>query len=195
MSEINRRNLLVQIATGAAIAASVSEADAQHVHNETAAATPAGGAYKAKAFNAAEEKSLRLLSEIICPGAVSKGGAFEYIDLLSSNNADLKAIYTGGLQWLDRECERRFEKTFVTASDAQRTELLDLIAFRRNALEHPEVAPGIRFFDWARRMTVDAYFTSAAGIKELGFLGNRGMSDFKVPQEAVDYAMKRSGLA
>jgi hypothetical protein len=44
-------------------------------------------------------------------------------------------------------------------------------------------------------MSVDAYYTSAAGIKELGYLGNRGMSEFKVPQEAVDYAMKRSGLA
>jgi hypothetical protein len=44
-------------------------------------------------------------------------------------------------------------------------------------------------------MAVDAYYTSAAGIKELGYLGNRGMSEFKVPQEAIDYAMKRSGLA
>lgn len=194
MSEMNRRNLLVQIAAGAAVAASVSEADAQHVHKEVAATTT-GGTYKAKAFNAAEEKSLRTLAEIICPGAVSKGGAFEYIDLLSSNNEALKAIYTGGLQWLDREMERRFQKTFVTASDAQRTELLDLIAFRKNAETQPGLAPGIRFFDWARRMAVDAYYTSAAGIKELGYLGNRGMAEFKVPQEAVDYAMKKAGLA
>jgi gluconate 2-dehydrogenase gamma chain len=90
--------------------------------------------------------------------------------------------------------ERRFQRTFVAASDAQRTELLDLIAFRKNAETQPGLAPGIRFFDWARRMSVDAYYTSAAGIKELGYLGNRGMSDFKVPQEAVDYAMKKAGL-
>jgi gluconate 2-dehydrogenase gamma chain len=115
--------------------------------------------------------------------------------LLSSNNAELKAIYTGGLQWLDREMERRFQKTFVAATEAQRTELLDLIAFRKNAEAQPGLAPGIRFFDWVRRMAVDAYYTSAAGIKELGYLGNRGMSAFKVPQEALDYAMKRSGLA
>ena len=193
MSEINRRNLLVQIAAGAAVAASVSEADAQHVHQEAAA--PAGAAYKAKAFNPAEEKSLRLLGELICPGAVSKGGAFEYIDLLSSNSAPLKAIYTGGLQWLDRESERRFEKSFAAASDAQRGELLDLIAYRKNLEGKPALAPGVRFFDWARRMVVDAYYTSAAGIKELGYMGNRGMTDFKVPQEALEYAMKRSGLA
>lgn len=194
MPEINRRNLLVQIATGAAVAASISEADAQHVHKEAAAATPAGAPYKAKAFTPPEEKSLRLLAEIICPGAVSKGGAFEFIDLLSSNSPPLKAIYTGGLLWLDRECDKRFEKGFVAASDAQRTEILDLIAFRMNAATDPNLAPGIRFFDWARRMAVDAYYTSPAGVKELGYLGNRGMTDFKVPQEAVDQAMKRSGL-
>ena len=195
MSELNRRNLLIQIAAGAAVAASVSEADAQHVHKEVAASATGTAAYKAKAFNPAEETSLKTLAEMICPGAVSKGGAFEYIDLLSSNNAELKAIYTGGLQWLDREMERRFQQTFVAATNAQRTELLDLIAFRRNAETEPVLAPGIRFFDWARRMAVDAFYTSPAGIKELGYLCNRGMSDFKVPQEATEYAMKRSGLA
>ncbi len=70
--------------------------------------------------------------------------------------------------------------------------MLDLIAYRKN--ETPELAAGIRFFVWARRMAVDAYYTSAAGIKELGYMGNKGMKEFKVPQEAIDYAVKRSGL-
>lgn len=196
MSDTSRRNMLVQIAAGAAALGTVSEAEAQHVHHEVAAAKPAAAAgYKAKAFNAGEEKSLRLLAEIVCPGAVSKGGAFEFIDLLSSNNKELKAIYTGGLAWLDRECEKRFQNGFVACTDAQRTEILDLIAYRRNAETNPDLGPGIRFFDWVRRMSVDAYYTSAAGVKELGYKGNRGMSEFKVPQEALDYAMKRAGLA
>lgn len=199
MSDSNstsRRNMLVQIAASAAALGTVTEAEAQHVHHEAAAAKPAAGAvYKAKAFTAGEEKSLRLLAELACPGAVSKGGAFEFIDLLASNNKELKAIYTGGLAWLDRECEKRFKNSFVAATDAQRTEILDLIAYRKNGDANPDLGPGIRFFDWVRRMAVDAYFTSAAGIKELGYKGNRGMSEFKVPQEALDYAMKRSGLA
>ena len=44
-------------------------------------------------------------------------------------------------------------------------------------------------------MTVDAYYTSAAGIQDLGYLGNKGKPEFKVPQEVLDYALKRSGLA
>ncbi len=60
--------------------------------------------------------------------------------------------------------------------------MLDRIAYKKN--ETPELAAGIRFFAWARRMTVDAYYTSAAGIKEVGYMGNKGMTEFKVPQEA-----------
>ena len=41
-------------------------------------------------------------------------------------------------------------------------------------------------------MTVDAYYTSAAGIKEVGFMGNKWLTEFKVPQGAIDYAVKRS---
>jgi len=43
-------------------------------------------------------------------------------------------------------------------------------------------------------MTVDAYYTSAAGVEELGYLGNKGMTEFKVPQMAIDYALTRSDL-
>jgi len=51
---------------------------------------------------------------------------------------------------------------------------------------------GIRFFAWARKMVVDAYYTSAVGIEEIGYEGNKGMSEFSVPQEAIDYAIRRS---
>jgi gluconate 2-dehydrogenase gamma chain len=67
-----------------------------------------------------------------------------------------------------------------------------LIAFREN--DAPELGPGIRFFSWARRLVVDAYYTSPAGIKEVGYMGNTAMSTFSVPQGAIDYAVKRSGL-
>jgi hypothetical protein len=52
--------------------------------------------------------------------------------------------------------------------------------------------PGIVFFEWARNMVVDAFYTSKTGMADLGFLGNGAMSEFRVPQEAVEYALKRS---
>jgi len=43
-------------------------------------------------------------------------------------------------------------------------------------------------------MAVDGYYTSAAGIKEIGYMGNKASKEFHVPQEAIDYAVKRSGF-
>jgi hypothetical protein len=191
MSEtLSRRNLLVTIASAAAVAASVSEAEAQHVHGAVAEETKATGPYVAKAFTEHEEKTLRALCEMIVPGA-TQGGAFEYIDLLSSHNDELRDIYSGGLGWLDHKMDARVQSTWVDAKPEAQKAMLDVIAYRMNSDAY---GPGVRFFDWARKMTVDAYYTSAVGIKDLGYLGNRGMSTFSVPAEAVEYALKRSGL-
>jgi hypothetical protein len=190
---ISRREVLTSIAAVAMAGGAVSLEAAQHVHESAAAdANATGGVYKPKALTQHEFDSLKTLCEIIVPGA-SKGGAAEFIDLLSSQNPDMSAIYTGGIEWLDEAMKRRYHADFLTASAAQRIEMLDKIAYRKNRT--PELAPGITFFNWARRMTVDAYYTSAAGIKDVGYIGNRGSKEFKVPQEAIDYAVKRSPFA
>jgi gluconate 2-dehydrogenase gamma chain len=186
-----RRDVLAKIAA-AALAGPLGIEAAQHVHETAAAETKiAGGVYKPKAFTQHEFDSLRKLCEITVPGA-SQAGSAEFIDLLSSQNPEMMAIYTGGLAWLDLAMKREYETSFLAAKPEQQTAMLDKLAYRKNRT--PELAPGIRFFDWARRMTVDAYYTSAVGIKELGYMGNKGMTEFKVPQEAVEYAVKRSGL-
>jgi hypothetical protein len=189
---ISRRDVLARLAA-AAMAGPVTAEAAQHVHEEAAAATTkTGGTYKPKALTQHEFDTLKMLCEIIVPGA-SKGGAAEFIDLLSSQNPEMSAIYTGGLGWLDEETRHRYKTEFMTAQEAQRKEILDLIAFRKN--QTPAIAPGVRFFSWVRRMTVDAYYTSAAGMKEVGYSGNRALKEFHTPQEAIDYAVKRSPFA
>ena len=182
--------MLVTIAAAAASTAGVSMAQAQHVHEAVADDAKAAGPYKPKAFTEHETKTLRLLCETIMPRA-SEGGAFEFIDLLSSHNDELKSIYTGGIGWLDRKMESRVNASWVDAKSAEQKAMLDIIAYRMNVDAY---GPGVRFFDWARKMTVDAYYTSAAGIKDLGYKGNGGMSEFKTPPEAIEYALKRSGL-
>jgi hypothetical protein len=190
-ASVERRTVLGQIAF-AALAGPIGIAEAQHVHNVAVADTKvAGGVYKPKALTQHEFETLRKLSEIIVPGA-TKGNTAEFVDLLSSQNPEMAAIFTGGLAWLDYAMNRTYHATFLGAKSAEQTAMLDLIAYRKN--ETPELAAGIRFFVWARRLSVDAYYTSAAGIKELGYMGNKGMKDFQVPQEAIDYAVKRSGL-
>lgn len=199
MSDVSRRDLLRNVALSAALGGLTVEA-AQHVHHMAAEEKKqAAGAYKVKAFTAQEWASLRRLCDMIFPAdQTSKGaleaGAPEFIDLLASQNNEIAAMYTGGLAWIDNESLRRFNSRFTAAKPEQQTELLDLIAYRKNAESNPSLGPGVRFFDWARKMTADAYYTSKVGVADLGFVGNKGMSEFQVPVEAVQYALKRSGL-
>lgn len=150
------------------------------------------GTYKPAYLSTHEYETLKILAESIVPGALD-GGAPEFIDFLCSRNDELASIFTGGLAWTDDEMRRRYAAPFIDARPEQRTALLDVIAYRKN--ETPETAPGIHFFNWTRNMVVDAYYTSPAGIKEIGFMGNGAVSQFSVPQEAIDYAIKRSPFA
>ena len=191
MSDIGRRDVLSGIAA-LALAGPLGVAQAQHVHETVAADTKVtGGIYKPKALTQHEFETLRKLSELIVPGA-TKGATAEFVDTLSTQNPEMLAIFSGGLAWLDNAMKKSNNTTFLAAKPEQQTALLDLIAYRKN--ETPELAAGIRFFVWARRLAVDGYYTSPAGIKEIGYMGNKGMKEFTVPQAAIDYAVKRSGL-
>jgi len=187
----SRRDVLAKIAA-AALVGPIGLDAAQHVHATVGDDVAAdGGVYHPKALNQHEFDTLKRLCELTVPGA-SRGAAAEFIDLLSSQNADLLAIYTGGLAWIDFAMKREYSVSFLPATAEQQTAMLDKIAYRRN--QTPELAAGIRFFDWVRRMTVDAYYTSAAGIKELGYLGNTSVVNFKAPQDAIESTLKKSGL-
>jgi len=202
LDHISRRALLQSIGASLALSASgaglLSAQDAGHVHHAVAA-DRAQGDYKPKCFTPHEYATLRRLAELIVPADEhSKGaldaGAAEFIDLLASHNDELAAIYTGGMGWLDEQMKHRYAAAFLDAQPAQQTAMLDLIAYRKNEAAHPELGPGIHFFTWVRNMVVDAYYTSQTGMDDLGFMGNKALSQFSVPEEAIQYALKRSGL-
>jgi hypothetical protein len=194
--EFSRRDLLAKVAAGASI---VAAADAQHVHESVAQQkTTQKGPYKPKALTAHEYATLQRLSDLIIPaddhspGALAAAAA-DFIDFLCNASEEMRDIYTGGLLWVYETMKDRYAgKRFVEAAPEQQTALLDLIAWRKNA--SPELNPGIEFFAFCRRMVADAYYSSPIGYKELGFMGNGAMSRFSVPKEAVEYALKRSGL-
>lgn len=201
MQEVTRRDLLRNIGaiTLTTFGANVVTAEAaQHVHQAVSdVKKTAQGAYKPACFTPSEYKTLQRLADLIVPADErSKGalaaGAPEFIDFLSSNSRDLAEIYTGGLAWLDNQMNKRYSASFTGATPEQQTAMLDLIAWRKN--ESPELGPGIRFFTWVRNMTVDAFYTSRIGMDDLGYMGNGAMSEFSVPAEAIEYAVKRSGL-
>ena len=195
MSDITRRDAVRRLGLVLTTTGLIDRISAEELHQMTGAS--AGAAYTPKALSAQAYKTLERLTDLIIPvedgkpGAVASGAA-AWIDMMASENEQLKGIYTKGLAWLDTTMAARGAKDFLTATPAQQTALLDLIAYRKN--QSPELAPGIEFFTWARRMTVDAFYTSPIGIKDIDYQGNTHLTSYPAPTEAIAYALKRSGL-
>ena len=192
-----RRQVLKSIAASVTLGGMSIEA-AQHVHQHAAEVKKkAAGIYKPKLFNEREYKTLARLSELIIPadevsGSALEAGTPEFIDIIANHNQDLASTMLGGLAWLDRQMESRHGNPFLSCTPEQQTAMLDEIAFRKNTTAANRT--GVLFFDWMRRLTADAFYTSPLGVKDLGYMGNKGMTVFQVPASAIAYAVKRSGL-
>ena len=194
MSEISRRDALRRLGLALMATGALDRVAAQEVHHMAAEAQAAAGPYTPKTFTPAEFRSLERLTDLIipvengAPGAVAAGCA-AWIDMISSENDQLKKIYRDGFAWLDTTMKGRGAASFVEATPEQQTALLDQIAYRRN--QSPELSPGIEFFSWVRRMTVDAFYTSEVGIKDIDYRGNSPMGSYPSPTEAIAYVLKR----
>ena len=195
MSDISRRDALRRLGLALMATGALDRVAAQEVHHMAAEAqAAASGPYTPKSFSATEFRTLERLTDLIipvengAPGALAAGCA-AWIDLISSENDQLKKIYKDGIAWVDGAMKARGTASFVEATPAQQTALLDQIAYRRH--QSPELNPGIEFFSWARRMTVDAFYTSEIGIKDIDYRGNRPMGSYPEPTEQIAYALKR----
>ena len=193
MSEISRRDALRRLGLALMATGTLDRVAAQEVHYLAAQAQAAGPAGP-MSYTPAELKTLERLTDLIIPVENGKPGALAagcaaWIDMISSENEQLKKIYRDGFGWLDATMKGRGAASFAEATPAQQTELLDLIAYRRN--QTPELAPGIEFFTWVRRMTVDAFYTSEIGIKDIDYRGNSPMGSYPEPTEAIAYVLKR----
>ena len=198
MSEISRRDALRRLALAMTATGLLDRVAAEEVHGMASqAAAAAGGTYSPKTFTAAQYRTLERLADLIipvengAPGALA-AGAPAWIDMISSENDELKASYAKGFAWLDAAAKKRGASDFVSTPATDQIALVDTIAYRRNA--SPETTPGIEFFTLARRMTVDAFYTSEIGIKDIDYRGNSPMASYPEPTEAIAYALKRSGL-
>jgi len=195
MSDITRRDALARLALAFTAAGAIDKVDAHEAHSILRQSTAAaGGGYTPKALTAEQFRTLERVTDLIVPVENGKPGAVEadvpaWIDSLLAVNAELKARYVSGLAWLDTTMQARHLSSFVSATPEQQTALLDQIAFQKNRA--PELNPGIDFFVLVRRMTVDGFYTSPIGMRDI-FPGNMPAAEFKVPQEAYDYVLSRS---
>ncbi|HEV3206343.1 MAG TPA: gluconate 2-dehydrogenase subunit 3 family protein [Terriglobales bacterium] len=188
MASISRRDILKTLTLGM-VADSVlrvipAEA-AEYAHHMVAAekaAAPAG-VYTPKFFPALQYKTLQALCQTIIPadgdaGGAVEAGAPEFIDLLTSENPTYQLKLGGGLMWLNAECMDRYDKTYLECAPDQQKQILDAIAYRKNAEKDPRLSQGVEFFAFLREMTADGFFTSEIGIKYLGYIGSKYLLSF-----------------
>jgi len=183
---ITRRRAL-QVLGAVPVAAALGQAPAQQPKPLTPGVTsqipsgPAasGGATAAPTFfNKHERRTLRVLVDYIIPRDEQSGSATdakvpEYIEFLLAEkdaNPATQVAFQGGLAWIDTESQKRYGKPFVNATDSQRREILDDIAYPSKA--KPEMSHGVAFFNRLRDMTASGFFSSAIGFQDLQYKGN-----------------------
>ena len=140
-------------------------------------------AYVPKAFTSHQYCMICRICELIIPadahcGGALEAGAPEFIDLLTSENKAYQVALGGGLMWLDNTCIDRYGKVYLECTPEQQKEMLERIAYRKNAKQDPSLGQGVEFFSFLRKMTADGFFTSEIGINYLGYVGNTFVSDF-----------------
>ena len=111
----------------------------------------------------------------------------------------------GGLAWIDLECQRRFDKAFVSCTAAERHALLDEIsappfppADERldegldEAPRIPMLSHGRAFFASFRDLVATGFWTTKMGMDDLQYMGNRYVAAWK---GCPDEQLKKLGVS
>jgi len=197
--ETNRRTMLQLLAAApAAVAFTWTDAEAQQAHTQAQAAQTAaqktGTPHKPKFFNAHEWTTIAMLANIIIPkddrsGSATDAGVPEFMDFMMVDQPGRQTAMRGGLAWLDRECVSRHDKTFVNCTDAERTKVLDDISWPSKTV--PGLSHGVAFFNMFRDLTASGFWTSKMGIKDLQYIGNTVVPEWK---GCPDEVLKKLGV-
>ena len=143
-----------------------------------------------KVLTSAELTTLTVLCDTIIPAddkspAASKVGAPDYINEIASepSRGNLLVQIRGGIAWINNESMTRFSKPFHEVSEPERTAICDDICFVPKA--KPGYGVGALFFDRVRDLTAGAFYTTPEGWKDVGYIGNVALPEFKGPPVEV----------
>jgi hypothetical protein len=180
----------------AAFAWTEAEAAQAHEHAQAARATAAktGAPYKPKFFTAHEWATVRMLVDIIIPkdersGSATDVGVPEFMDFIVNEQTGRQTAMRGGLAWMDAECQARFDKMFIGCTDAERTAVLDDIAWPQKAA--PNRSHGVAFFSSFRDLTATGFWTTKVGVQDLQYMGNTFVAQWTGCPDAV---LKKLGI-
>ena len=169
---------------------------AMRAAEDAVAGRDAGGApFTPKFFTAHEWRSVRMLADYIIPrdersGSATDAGVPEFMDFIMIDRPTEQTWMRGGLAWLDIRCGALYGKRFIECTLAQRSEMLDAIAYPRKA--KPDASQGVEFFNRLRDLTASGFYTSKMGIKDLQYMGNMMLTEWK---GCPDAALKKLGVS
>lgn len=141
-------------------------------------------------LNEHELETIAILCDIILPATETAGSATdakvpEFIEFIVKDLPNNKLPMRGGLMWLDGESNKRFNKLFKVASNKEQIEIVDDIAYPDPDNKKPAMAPGIKFFNLMRNLTMTGYYTTEMGFKDLGYKGNKANQWNGVPADVL----------
>jgi gluconate 2-dehydrogenase gamma chain len=135
---MKRRDMLKRLGAVPVAAGFVwTDAEAQDAHHQAQAARQTarktGASFKPKFFTPHEYATVLVLVDLIIPkdersGSATDAGVPEFMDFIMLDQEERQTAMRGGLAWIDREGERRFDKRFVDCTSDQRTAILDDIS-------------------------------------------------------------------
>jgi hypothetical protein len=143
-------------------------------------------------LDAKQQAAAKALCDVLFPEdhlgpAASALGIAEFLDEWISapypiQQAD-RPVIIDGLAWLDAESKKRFKKDFAALDAKQQHAICDDICDRKKA--KPEFKKAATFFSKFRSLTAGGYFSTEAGWKAIGYVGNVPLATFDGPPPEV----------
>ncbi len=184
--QLTRREMVQRLLAGVGAGAAwplvaASHPIAEHLRNGVilADAEKLGAADWNPVFLSAQQnETLAALGESIVPGS-AKAQVNRFIDLLLSvEKPENQHQFVESLMTFDAEAQKRFGKSFLSLDDSQKNLLLtDASARPANSDSSHSSAAGKQFalqehFEHLKGWVSGAYYSSEAGIRELGWTGD-----------------------
>jgi hypothetical protein len=139
------------------------------------------GEWKPRFLREPELETVTSLAERIIPETDTPGArralVHQYVDfVLAEGEAKARQRFREGLAWLDRRSLSLFGKPFARLEAGKQDEILERLA----ASPSSEEPAGVAFFADAKRLSVDGYYRSEAGMtEELHFEGRTFLAEWK----------------
>lgn len=146
--------------------------------------------WKNQFFTDHEYETVRQLANLVIPadehsGNAEDAGVPEFIDFMMLDRPEYQTPMRGGLNWLDVQCQKRFDKKFIDCSESEQKEMLDEIAYPDVA--KPEMQAGVAFFNRFRDLVASGFWSSKIGIEDIGYIGNQPHNWQGCSHEALEH--------